>query len=210
MIAAQFGISAAGAPAPRPGAVADAPVPPACSVRTAPQREPHFDDELPVRHLSLVHAAPELPFPQPHTPVATVRRRLTLAPLPAVTPSGNSSRRPRSTGSGRTERFGAPDPTRFGRQFAQGVVEALSGRRPLVQLTRHVSPAVQRGLGRGDAGQKLRSAIAPVLHSVHLSEPADGVCEMSVIVAVGPRYRAVAARLEWRLDHWLCTALQVG
>ena len=86
----------------------------------------------------------------------------------------------------------------------------LSGRRPIVQLTRHVSPAVRRGLGRAGAGQQLQSAVAPVLHSLHLSEPADGVCEMSAIVEVGPRYRAVAARLEWKFDHWLCTALQVG
>jgi Family of unknown function (DUF6459) len=90
------------------------------------------------------------------------------------------------------------------------VLEVLSGRRPMVQLTRHVSPAVQRGLARAGGSQPLKSPTAPTLHSLHLSEPAAGVCEMSAIVVVGARYRAVAARLEWRIDHWRCTALQVG
>ena len=214
MIAAQFGIFAATPAARVDGSRDQAPALPACTVRMAPQREPQFDDELPTRRLSLVHPVPELPFPAAIPPAGPNRRRLTLAPLPMdslpATSDAGANRRPPSTGVQRAGRDGGPDPTRFGYQFAQGVIEVLSGRRPIVQLTRHVSPAVQRGLGRAGAGQQLRSAISPVLHSLHLSEPADGVCEMSAIIAVGPRYRAVAARLEWKLDHWLCTALQVG
>ncbi len=103
-----------------------------------------------------------------------------------------------------------PDPSRFSRQFAQGVIEVLSGRRPMGQLTRHVSPAVQRGLTRAGGNHPLESRQTPTLHSLHLSEPAAGVCEMSAIVVVGVRYRALAARLEWTIDHWRCTALQIG
>jgi hypothetical protein len=73
-----------------------------------------------------------------------------------------------------------------------------------------VSPAVQRGLTRAGSSQPLKSPTAPTLHSLHLSEPAAGVCEMSAIVVVGVRYRALAARLEWQIDHWRCTALQIG
>lgn len=185
----------------------------ACTVRPAPQREPRFDDELAVRRLSLVPpVVPELPFPAPL--LAANRRPLTLVPSRSLTADapGAPDQQGRPTPARRAPRdhVDAPDPTRFGRQFAQGLVEVLSGRRPAGQLTRHVSPAVQRGLGRSGAGHQLRSAVAPTVHSLHLSEPAHGVCEMSAIVAVGPRYRAVAARLEWKVDHWLCTALQVG
>ena len=176
-------------------------------MRAAPQREPQFDDEIPSRRLTLVHSVPqdlpaELPFPVPVPIHAPTRRRLALVP-------GAKDDRG-AAGPDVADRSGPPDPARFGRQFAQGLIEVLSGRRPAVQLTRHVSPAVQRGLNRSGAGHQLRGAVAPVLHSIHLSEPADGVCELSAIVAVGPRYRALAARLEWKLDHWLCTALQVG
>ena len=135
-----------------------------------------------------------------------------LTPLPAESPASSSVESPGSSAvpapvSAIQRR---PDPSRFSRQFAQGVVEVLSGRRPMVQLTRHVSPAVQRGLARAGGGHPLESANAPTLHSLHLSEPAAGVCEMSAIVVVGVRYRALAARLEWKIDHWRCTALQVG
>jgi hypothetical protein len=199
----------------------------ACTVRPAPGREPSFDDE-PRRHLHLIPAvvSPQLPFP--HTPAAPSgpgpARRLTVVPdLPqptvAVTdpvpsPASTSSVVSALPSAAWTPLApgtpGRPDPSRFSRQFAQGVVEVLSGRRPMVQLARHVSPAVQRGLTRAGGSQPLKSPTAPTLHSLHLSEPAAGVCELSAIVVVGVRYRALAARLEWKIDHWRCTALQIG
>lgn len=175
-----------------------------CSVRPAPQREPGFDDEPPARHLSLVRTAtaPQLPFPTPRPDPAPIRR-LSLVPDP---PEDDAVATQHPPSAGRLR----PDPARFSRQFAQGVLEVLSGRRPMVQLARHVSPAVQRGLIRAGDNQALRSPNAPVLHSLHLSEPAEGVCEMSATIVVGTRYRALAARLEWKMDHWRCTALQMG
>jgi hypothetical protein len=45
---------------------------------------------------------------------------------------------------------------------------------------------------------------------VRVFEPADGVAELSAVVQVGPRYRAVAARLEGRNGRWRCVRLQLG
>jgi hypothetical protein len=200
-----------------------------CSVRAAPEREPSFDDEPRSRHLFLIPAAamPQLPFPPPRaarnsaleqTPnVTEPTRRLTVVPdlaEPVVaTGPAPSSARPqglRQEPAPASPMKPRPDPSRFSRQFAQGVLEVLSGHRPMVQLSRHVSPAVQRGLTRAGDRHPLEGPNAPTLHSLHVSEPAAGVCEMSAIVVVGARYRALAARLEWKIDHWRCTALQIG
>lgn len=208
-----------------------------CSVRPAPEREPWFDDEPRARHLHLIQAVatPQLPFPQPVSARASTPfpspgqpesvRRLTVVPdfcesagagpASSVAPTAAAAlrspvRSPSRLTSPATGTQHRPDPSRFSRQFAQGVIEVLSGRRPMGQLTRHVSPAVQRGLTRAGGNHPLESRQTPTLHSLHLSEPAAGVCEMSAIVVVGVRYRALAARLEWKIDHWRCTALQIG
>ena len=55
-------------------------------------------------------------------------------------------------------------------------------------------------------GQTLR----PLVRSVHVSEPADGVAEACAVVDTGPRRRAVALRLEGMDGRWQCTALQLG
>jgi Family of unknown function (DUF6459) len=203
-----------------------------CSVRAAPVREPSFEDEPRPRHLYLIQTAamPQLPFPLPRTAPASTPdptpwrasepiRRLSVVPdlaapvvatgpaLSPVLPQDRPAPKPLAPLPASAYR---PDPSRFSRQFAQGLLEVLSGHRPMVQLSRHVSPAVQRGLTRAGGHHPLESPNKPTLHSLHVSEPAAGVCEMSAIVVVGVRYRAMAARLEWRIDHWRCTALQIG
>jgi hypothetical protein len=203
-----------------------------CSVRAAPEREPSFEDEPRPRHLYLIQTAamPQLPFPPPRTASASTpdptsgratepTRRLTVVPDlaepvvatgPALSPVRSQDRPPQTPLAPPPAMAYRPDPSRFSRQFAQWVLEVLSGHRPMVQLSRHVSPAVQRGLTRAGGHHPLESPTKPTLHSLHVSEPAAGVCEMSAIVVVGVRYRAMAARLEWKIDHWRCTALQIG
>jgi hypothetical protein len=48
------------------------------------------------------------------------------------------------------------------------------------------------------------------IRSVRVCEPADGVAELSAVVQVGTRYRAVAARLEGLNGRWRCVRLQLG
>jgi hypothetical protein len=46
--------------------------------------------------------------------------------------------------------------------------------------------------------------------SVHVSEPADGVAEIAAVIRRGPRFHAVAARLEGIDGQWRCVQLQIG
>lgn len=168
------------------------------SVRPAPPREPPFDDELPARHLVVVGPWDRtLPFTSEP------------APRPVAPRSGLI---PDSAQPSRLERPTQLDPAGFSRRLAVAIIEVATGRRSAAQLRRLTGPAVQAGLAR-DAGRitRLGSASRPAtIHSVHVSEPADGVAEVAVIVEVGARFRALAIRLEADGGTWRCVRLQIG
>ena len=106
------------------------------------------------------------------------------------------------------------------RHFAQLIVEIMAGLRPPKQIT---------GLTTDHAREQARR-LAPLLASdrrpriqrIATSRPAAGAVEMTVIVNIGPRSRALAMRLEHRAggpatpgrparpDRWLCTAIEAG
>lgn len=166
--------------------------------RPAPRREPPFDDELSGRHLSL--AGPlDQPLPLDGlAPSAPSAMRLRAEPDPfAVRPTGRQE---------------LPEPAAFARRLVIGVVETATGRRSASQLRHHTSPTVQAGLAR-DAGRisRLGSNDRPAaLHSLHITEPADGVAEVAAVLRVGDRFRALALRLEGLDGRWRCVRLQIG
>lgn len=47
------------------------------------------------------------------------------------------------------------------------------------------------------------------LHSVHVTEPADGVAEVCAVVRQGGRYQALAARLEAPDGRWRCVSFRL-
>lgn len=165
-------------------------------LRPAPCREPPFDDELPSRHLSLVGPLDQpLPFDGPDRPSAL--RLTTESDTFAVRPTG---------------RHELPEPAAFARRLVIGVIETATGRRSAAQLRQHTSPTVQAGLLR-DAGRidRLGTARRPAtLHSLHFTEPADGVAEVAAVLRVGDRFRALALRLEGLDGRWRCVRLQIG
>jgi hypothetical protein len=167
----------------------DAPTP-LVRVRPAPRREPPFDDEQPDRQLMLVG---------PHD-----------RPLPFVSTAAEGRLRDvfvsRPAGRGNL-----PDPHAFGRRLLIGVFEALGGHRTLPQLASHLSQRVYAGLlGDLERGSQTSWRTPPTIRSVRVCEPADGVAELAAVIQVGPRCRAVAARLEARDGRWRCVKLQVG
>jgi hypothetical protein len=102
-------------------------------------------------------------------------------------------------------------------RFAQATVEVLGGDRPLSQLLRLTTARVYtdldrrvRILGRATPGPRGRRTVRPQVRSVHVFRPGPDSAEVSVHVRHGHRSRAIAARLEWRDDRWLCVALQLG
>jgi len=166
-------------------------------LRSAPDREPPFDDEAAAPRLSLVGPTDQqLPF-------------AARQPIPSRFGLAHD---PDRLGPEPTPRADLPEPRSFARRFTIAVIEAATGRRTASQLGSHTSPGVQAGLVR-DAGRisRLGSAARPAtLHSLHLAEPADGVIEAAAIVRVGIRYRAIAFRLEGLDGRWRCVRLQIG
>jgi Family of unknown function (DUF6459) len=116
---------------------------------------------------------------------------------------------------------GAADPSGvLPGQFAQVIVEIMAGLRPPKQLigltTERARAQVQR------LAPLLASDRRPKIARIVTSRPTARVVEMTVIVRVGPRLRALAVRLEHlaarpatpgrpaRPDRWLCTAIEAG
>lgn len=110
-----------------------------------------------------------------------------------------------------TSRGELADPTSYARRFVQAVMETLAGRRPEGQLQSWLSPSVFGDVRRAvqSVGGR-RTGPTPAVRSVRVTEPADGVAEVSAVVRSGGRYRAVAARLEGIDGRWRCVRLEVG
>ena len=167
-------------------------------IRPAPEREPPFDDELPARHLSLVGPLDQtLPFDAvDFSRPSDVR--LTLATDPFEVQA--------------TARADLPELRTFARRLTIALIETAAGRRSATQLQPHTTPSVQAGVAR-DAGRlgRLGTPQRPAaLHSLHISEPADGVAEIAAVVRVDDRFRALALRLEGLDGRWRCVRLQIG
>ena len=156
-------------------------------VRTAPRREPPFDDELDPAAARALRSDQPLPFVTEPTQVVVRRRRAESA---------------------------LPDPTLSARSLLIGLIEAAAGKRPMRQLNDHLTIGVSCGL-RDDFDRETRLGRRHWLHratvrSVHTSEPSRGVAEIAVTLSVGPRVRAAALRFEFRHDRWRCTRFQLG
>ena len=156
-------------------------------VRTAPRREPPFDDEI--------------------DPAAATAHRADR-PLPFAADAGAIMVRRRHSDSV------LPDPTLAARALLIGLIEAAAGKRPMRQLGDHLTLGVSCGL-RDDFDRERRLGRRHWLHraavrSVHTSEPSHGVAELVVTLRVGERVRAAALRFEFRHDRWRCTRFELG
>ncbi len=112
-----------------------------------------------------------------------------------------------------TPRADLPEPRTWAGRFVQAVVEVLAGDRPASQLVRWTTTEVYDDVAcRVTPGGRPGSAVPPraVVRSVRVTEPADGVSEVSALVRRGPRVTAVALRLEGMDGRWQCTALELG
>lgn len=105
-----------------------------------------------------------------------------------------------------------PDPVRATAQVAQGIVDVLSGLRPIGQLNQYTSDEVRELLR---SRQKVRAIDRrghrlPKVVSIRVTTPHASVIEASAIVGGAPRARALALRLEGLDGRWQCTALEMG
>ena len=104
-----------------------------------------------------------------------------------------------------------PDPRVEGRRLFLLTLEAMAGRRPLAQVQPMTSAGVFAALTAGRRPGWCTASTSPLaLGRVHLSEPVDGVAEVSAVARRDGRAHAIAARLEGIDGRWRCTALQIG
>jgi hypothetical protein len=101
--------------------------------------------------------------------------------------------------------------------FLQAVIEAVANDRPVSQLARWTSSRVYADLdarrkrvaeqlGNGRSLRATRHQVA----SVRVCAIAGDIAEVSSRVVTGRRSRALAARLEYVHERWMCTALVFG
>jgi hypothetical protein len=171
----------------------DRPGPAPLRLVVVPTPQPPLEDErIPVRLLR-----PGVAVPRPvHRPGPRVQ--VGLAPADDFGP----------TWSNRTD---LPDPRVEGRRLFLVTLEALAGRRPLAQVQAVTSAGVFAALAGGRRPGWCTASTSPLLVGrVHVSEPVDGVAEVSAVARRDGRAHAVAGRLEGIYGRWRCTALQIG
>jgi hypothetical protein len=163
----------------------------------------------------VVVPTPQPPLEDERIPVVLVRPGVAV-PRPVHRPGP----RPRPVyGNPRHDDFGPawssrselPDPRAAGRRLITLTLEAMAGRRPLVQLQAVTSARVFAALSGGRRPGWCTASNSPLfVGQLHVSEPVDGVAEVSAVARRDGRAHAVAARLEGIDGRWRCTALQIG
>ena len=109
-----------------------------------------------------------------------------------------------------------PDPGQWAGRFLQAVVEVVANDRPLSQLARwteeHVYAEIGRRRERVAAHRRPGQARAgrQQVATVHICQSSPGSAELAARISMGGRSRAVAARLDYLRDRWVCTAICFG
>ena len=154
----------------------------------------------------------------PAGPVLPVAAVAPVAPVSAVAPVLPAAARPPQL-SARPAAAADPVAARP-RQLAVVIVEVLAGVRPGRQLVPLATDRVRARVG--NLAPLLAAGRRPRISRIVMSQPADRVLEMTVVVNFGARSRALAMRFEhaaarpaapgWpaRPARWLCTALEAG
>jgi len=180
------------------------------SLRPAPDATP---ERSPL--LLLVVPTPQPPLQDERIPVRLVRPGVAV-PRPLHRPgprprTGHDQQLEDDFGPTFSSRSELPDPRDAGRRLITLTLEALAGRRPLLQVQPLTSPGVFAALSAGRRPRWCAASTSPLLvWRLHVSEPVDGVAEISAVARRDGRAHAVAARLEGIDGRWRCTALQIG
>jgi Family of unknown function (DUF6459) len=176
------------APAARP--LPEAPYAAAMRSVAVPDPAPPYDDEPAARPV--------------HRPARTARA--------ASSARAATSARAGSAPASRAQPGPAPDHVagNWPSQFAQLLAETLAGSRPADQLATWTTEHARQRIIQ--LSPLLAAAQRPRVRRVIVTSPAGGVLEMTVIVSIGPRTRAVAVRLEQASQpaHWMCTAVEAA
>lgn len=178
----------------------------------APRLDPPYDDEAPASpaidgSLALALALPlQLPArPALHLVPPMPDAAIGPAPGAAVEDAADDPH----WGYVVTPRSELPDPRPRAAQLVRAVLEVLAGDRPLQHLMRVTATPVQGELDALPPPVAGRRPWARSVRSVHVSEPTDGVAEVTAVVDRGSRCAALALRMQGLDGRWLITALDL-
>jgi hypothetical protein len=152
-------------------------------VRPPARRRP-LPDAVAVRMLPIPDSAPPYDDEQG---VRVPARHLTAVAGPGATGGRTAAAGPRA-------QDGAAAPPGWPSQFAQVLAETLAGSRPQRQIAPWTTEQARRHIRH--LGPLLAAGQQPRVRRVVTFRPATDVVEMTVIVGVGSRVRALAVRLE--------------
>jgi len=123
-------------------------------------------------------------------------------------------------GAQESQRRIAAAPPGWPGKFAQVLAETLAGARPPGQIVPWTTERARRHIQR--LGPLLAAGEQPRVRRVVTFRPASDIVEMTVVVGVGPRVRALAVRLERdgprpaspgreaQAARWVCTAVEAA
>lgn len=111
-----------------------------------------------------------------------------------------------------TARADLPDPHEWATQLLGLLLECAHGARPPKQLRHWMTPDCQQVVThRHVAALRRGGAVRPAhVRRVHVCEPLDGVVEVSAVVLLDGRPRAIAMRFNGADGRWLATELVIG
>lgn len=115
-----------------------------------------------------------------------------------------------------TRPAGRPSLQAWAVTFVQAVVEVIASDRPLTQLVRWTSRPVYADIARRQqavARHRTAAGLRPSRHhvaTIRVCQPTSRSAEVAARITFGARSRAVAARLDFENDRWLCTAICFG
>jgi hypothetical protein len=168
---------------------------PALRLLPVPVCEPPYDDELDGPALSVV---PDVA----RAPLGPLRSLAPLRLVPALPDDDEDD------GHRRTPVSDLPPARPVARALVQGLLEVLSGVRPVSQLQRGTTPELYAELEKVVHGAPRPTGSRPAtgaVRSLHVQERPEGVAEVCATVQRGARAAAVALRLEGIGGRWCCT-----
>jgi len=193
-------------------------------LRAAPPLEPPYDDDAPplvsagtppLRVVPGTSGVAELPFER-------IRGGLRVAGRNAASEDGAAGGDVTGTNADDDDPFFAPQPTpraaltnpaQHGTRILWALIEILGRRRPLHQMlpwtTEDVYEEITAWMYRTMRADPSPHGQPASVRSVRVSEPADGVAEVTAVIQLNGRVRAVVLRLEGVDGRWRCTLLRV-
>jgi hypothetical protein len=98
-----------------------------------------------------------------------------------------------------------PSINTWSKSFILAVIEIWAGKRPVIQISRNSHRLVSRRVNY--YSNKIQGSCK--IRKIYISQPIEGVSEITVTLHIGDRVRSLILRFEGVDKKWICTELQL-